>query len=481
MAIAQTTVPVASASIEPFRDLLEPSEWDAFVRTMREAAGAVQGHQIWNINSTATGGGVAEMLAWEIPYERSVGMDAQWLVITGGTAFFAFTKRLHSLLHGVPVDGSSIRDFERSEYEQTLGRDIEPMMELVRSGDVVILHDPQTAGLIPHFVGRGCHVVWRCHIGVDDPNDVAKGAWRFLLPYVTEADVCVFTRSTYVWDGIDKQRVQIMAPAIDAFAPKNEELSQQSVLGILYATGIISNIPTGGDGPSFRARDGSLRRVERRTELFPPALLPADAPLTVQVSRWDRLKDPIGVMDGFAQFVAPNLGGHLVLAGPGVSAVADDPEEAGVLREVEDRWNGLPPSAQERIHLARLPMADVDENAAVVNALQRHSAVVVQKSIREGFGLTVAEAMWKARPVVATRIGGIQDQIEDGKSGLLIDDPHELRAYGAAVSQLLEDHHRAEQLGDAAKARVRREFLAPRMLIQMADLVSRLVRSSKVA
>jgi trehalose synthase len=132
-----------------------------------------------------------------------------------------------------------------------------------------------------------------------------------------------------------------------------------------------------------------------------------------------------------------------------VSAVADDPEEAGVLREVEDFWNGLPGDAQERIHLARLPMADVDENAAIVNALQRHSAVVVQKSIREGFGLTVAEAMWKTRPV--------------------------------AVSQLRAERHRAEQLGVAAKARVRREFLAPRMLTQQANLVSRLVRSANVA
>lgn len=473
-----TTVPMGSASIEPFAQLLEPSEWDDFVQTMRETAALLSTRTLWNVNSTAHGGGVAEMLTWQIPYERGAGMEVQWLVIEGETPFFTFTKRLHALLHGVAAGGSQISEAERTEYERTLQRNAGAMMGLVRSGDVAILHDPQTAGLIPQLVRGGCRVIWRCHIGVDEPNDVAKGAWRFLLPHVTVAHACVFTRKAYVWEGIDAGKVEIMAPAIDAFAPKNEELSPQAVLAILQATGILSKARTGGGQPSFRARDGSHRRVERRTELFPRTVLPVDTPLTVQVSRWDRLKDPVGVVDGFAAFVAPNVDGHLVLAGPGASAVADDPEEAGVLREVQARWEQIPSNRRERIHLARLPMEDDDENAAIVNALQRRADVVVQKSLREGFGLTVAEAMWKARPVVATRVGGIQDQIENGKSGLLIDDPLDLRAFGAAVSQLLTDGQRAQQLGTAAKARVRRQFLAPRLLMQQARLVGRLVRSA---
>jgi trehalose synthase len=477
MTIDLDAVPLGSASIEPFQQLLEPSEWDAFVRTMADGAAALKHHIVWNINSTAHGGGVAEMLGWEIPYERGAGMDVRWLVIAGETAFFTFTKRLHALLHGVPADGSTVSDAERAEYEQTLARNSQALEGRIRSGDVAILHDPQTAGLIPHLVERGCRVIWRCHIGVDQPNDVAKGAWRFLLPSVTAAHICVFTRPAYVWEGIDRKRVEIMAPAIDAFAPKNEDLPSSAVQAILHTTGILTDGLRRDADPSFRAGDGSLRRVERRTELFPQSTMPSNAPLTVQVSRWDRLKDPVGVMDGFAQFVAPRVDGHLVLAGPGVSTVADDPEEAGVLREVQERWHQLPPPTRDRIHLARLPMADGDENAAIVNALQRHATVVVQKSIREGFGLTVAEAMWKARPVVATRVGGIQDQIEDGTSGLLIDDPHDLRAFGAAVRDVLEDGSRADRLGAAAKTRVRRQFLAPRLLMQQARLTSRLIRS----
>jgi trehalose synthase len=199
----------------------------------------------------------------------------------------------------------------------------------------------------------------------------------------------------------------------------------------------------------------------------------------VQVSRWDRLKDPRGVMDGFAEFVAPRVDSHLILAGPGVSAVADDPEEPAVLREVQDRWQSLPPAVRERIHLARLPMADQDENAAIVNALQRRARVVVQKSVREGFGLTVAEAMWKSRPVVASRVGGIQDQIEDKTNGVLIDDPHDLAAFGAAVVELLEHQADAQRLGAAARTRVRRELLAHRLLKQQAQLLGRLLRSER--
>ena len=184
-------------------------------------------------------------------------------------------------------------------------------------------------------------------------------------------------------------------------------------------------------------------------------------------------------MEGFAQFVAPKVDCHLILAGPGASTVADDPEEAGVLGEVEDRWHHLPPAARDRVHLARLPMDDPQENAIIVNALQRRAQVVVQKSLGEGFGLTVAEAMWKGRPVVASRVGGIQDQIQHGLSGLLIDDPRDLAAFGAAVVSLFSDTVAADRLGGEANLRVRRDFLAPRLLMQQAGLIGRLLQSTK--
>lgn len=472
------SIPLAASSIEPFRDVLAPAEWQAFQATMQEASSRLRGRTIWNINSTAQGGGVAEMLAWEIPYERGAGMDVRWLVIRGSTPFFAFTKRLHALLHGVGANGGVITDAERRVYEQTLADNAESLTGQVREGDVVILHDPQPAGLIPELVHRRCCVVWRCHIGVDQPNDVVRGAWRFLLPYVAAADAIVFSRRAYVWEGLENKRVTIIPPAIDPFTPKNEDLASDSVAAILIATGILGNgTPTGE--PTFSLQDGTPARVHRPTQLLPSEKAPGDARLVVQVSRWDRLKDPLGVSDGFARFVAPHGDAHLVLAGPGLSDVADDPEEAEVFRELEDRWHGLPPAVQRRIHLARLPTEDTEENAAIVNALQRRADLVVQKSIREGFGLTVAEAMWKGRPVVATRVGGIQDQIQDGKSGVLIDDPSDLAAFGGAVLRLLADPETAHRLGDAGRVRVRQEFLAPGLLRQQARLILSILQSGR--
>ncbi len=184
--------------------------------------------------------------------------------------------------------------------------------------------------------------------------------------------------------------------------------------------------------------------------------------MVLQVSRWDALKDPLGVIRGFADHV-PDA--HLVVAGPSVTAVADDPEGEQVLRSAQRLREELPEQARRRLHLACLPMDDPEENAIIVNALQRHARVVVQKSLAEGFGLTVAEAMWKARPVVASRIGGIQDQIVDGTSGVLLDDPADLPAYGAAVAGLLADADRAERIGDAARERVRSDFLSSRSLL----------------
>src|SRR2546421_9316249 len=175
-----TQVPLGSASIEPLHGLLENAAWDGFTRTMRDTAAQLKNRAIWNINSTAHGGGVAEMLAWEIPYERGVGMDSRWLVIEGDTGFFTFTKRLHALLHGVAADGSTITQAEQAGYAQTLARNAQALIGRVRSADVVILHDPQTAGLIPHLVRHGCRVVWRSHIGVDQPNQAARDAWQFL-------------------------------------------------------------------------------------------------------------------------------------------------------------------------------------------------------------------------------------------------------------------------------------------------------------
>jgi trehalose synthase len=187
------------------------------------------------------------------------------------------------------------------------------------------------------------------------------------------------------------------------------------------------------------------------------------------------LKDPIGVIRGFAEHVPLGLGAHLVYAGPSVEAVADDPEGRRVLEESIATRERLPAEQRARVHLATLPMDDPDENAIMVNALQRHATVIVQKSLAEGFGLTVAEAMWKARAVVASRIGGIQEQIVHGESGVLLDDPHDLRAYGNAVAGLLGDPVLAERIGRGARERVRDRFLSVRSLLDYLGLIQRVL------
>src|SRR5207237_9989532 len=197
--------------------------------------------------------------------------------------------------------------------------------------------------------------------------------------------------------------------------------------------------------------------------------------LVVQVSRWDRLKDPAGVLDGFARHVPQRTQAQLVLAGPDPVAVADDPDGAAVFAQVESAWRALPAATRSLVHLIGLPMEDADENAVIVNALQRRADVVVQKSLAEGFGLTVSEAMWKARPVVASRVGGIEDQVEHERSGILIDDPQDLKGFGSAIVGLLQDPKAAEALGTEARQLIIRKFLAPRHLMEQAELITSLV------
>jgi trehalose synthase len=203
--------------------------------------------------------------------------------------------------------------------------------------------------------------------------------------------------------------------------------------------------------------------------------LAPDVPLVVQVSRWDRLKDMAGVLRAFVEgHVGAETGGHLLLAGPDVAGVSDDPEGKEVLAECTALWESLPSDARSTASLVSLPMTDLEQNAAIVNALQRHAAVVAQKSLREGFGLTVSEAMWKETPVVGSAVGGIQDQVRDGVDGLLIDDPHDLPAFGAAVGSLLVEPVRARTMGKAAHERVRDNFLADRDLGQWMELLAHL-------
>jgi trehalose synthase len=281
----------------------------------------------------------------------------------------------------------------------------------------------------------------------------------------------VFSRAEFAWEGLDPARTWIVPPSIDVFSPKNQEMESETVRAILGTAGLAD-----GAGPglaTFVRQDGSSARVDRQVDLTEDEVLPWESPVVTQVSRWDRLKDPCGVLLAFAEHL-PESEAHLLLAGPSVEAVADDPEGADVLSEVRQLRERLPTAVRRRVHLACLPMEDAQENAAIVNAIQRRSTVVVQKSLAEGFGLTVAEAMWKSRPVVASRCGGIQDQIVDEESGLLLQDPLDLAAAGSAIGGLLADPARRAGMGSAARERVEAQFLGTRHLIQYLELLTNL-------
>jgi trehalose synthase len=478
--VAPQEVTVPPRSPEPFNALLPAPLAERFQRAVQEGQRILDGRVVWNINSTAKGGGVVELLRPLVAYARGVGVDARWVVIGGTPEFFAITKRIHNHLHGTPGDGLPLDERAREAYESVLAANLQQFPGLVREGDVVIVHDPQPAGMIPAMLDAGAAVIWRCHVGIDEPNDLAREAWAFLHEYVAGADVCVFSRETYAWENIARDRVVVIPPTIDVFSPKNVDLDAGTVRATLEISGVLTGVAAPGS-VTFERPDGTPGRVERRARIVEDAPLPPDAAIVLQVSRWDALKDPVGVIRGFAEHVPADLCAHLVYAAPDVESVADDPEGLRMLRESVAVRDALADEPRGRVHLVSLPMDDLDENAFMVNALQRHARVVVQKSLAEGFGLTVAEAMWKARPVVASRVGGIQDQIVDGDSGVLLDDPRDLAGFGAAVTGLLDDTARAERIGARARERVREQFLNARSLTDYAGVVRRVLNERSSA
>jgi trehalose synthase len=433
------------------------------------AAGAalrelVGGRRIVSVNSTARGGGVAEMLGTLLGYARGMGVEVDWVVISGDYEFFAITKRLHNWLYGSPGDGRDLGPAGQAHYDQITSDNVERLRRIVRSGDIVLVHDPQPAGLVAPLVDLGARVVWRCHIGFDGSNQWTERAWAFLRPYVEVAHAHVFSRAAFAPRWIDRARVRVIPPSIDPFAPKNRYQTPQEVLALLSAAGLVT---ADGIQPDERVRRPA--QVVREGPADDPK-----TPLVVQVSRWDRIKDMGGVLESFVQYVGvPDA--RLGLVGPAVSGVSDDPEGQQLWDETVAAWRSLPRNSRNRVYLATIPMDDPVENALVINALQRHATIVTQKSLAEGFGLTVAEAMWKSRPVVASAVGGIVDQIVDGETGLLVEDPHDLASFGNAIERLLRDPLEAERLGREARMRVERQFLGDRHLLDYCALIAELI------
>ena len=458
-------VSVAPTSPSHLADVLVAERAEAFLSLVDVARMALEGRVIWNVSSTAGGGGVAEMLQGFLRYVRGAGVDCRWVVLEGTPDFFAVTKRLHNRLHGDRGDGGPLGDSERDAYLAVTNANAVELAGLVGARDIVILHDPQAVGLAPRLRDVGVPVLWRSHIGTDSSTTETDEGWAFIRPWVEAADAAIFSRRSYAPAWIDPAKVTVIAPAIDPLSPKNRELRHRDVLATLGQAGIIAADAKGS---------GSVHAdVLREGDPVQP-----DVPVVLQISRWDRLKDMAGVFRGFIDArVAEDTGAHLFLVGPDVRGVTDDPEGQEIFDACAAEWRALPSAARQHASLITLPMDDLEQNAVVVNALQRHATVVVQKSLMEGFGLTVAEAMWKSRPVVASAVGGIQDQVRDGKDGVLLPDPHDLDAFAAAVRRLLTDQAEAAQLGTSAHERVRDNFLADRDLSQWMALIEQLQSS----
>jgi trehalose synthase len=471
--VSLRTVHVPPRHVARLADVVGTDRFERLLTAARDIRARLGRRTVWNVNSTATGGGVAEMLQVLVGYVRDLGIDIRWSVISGDAAFFALTKRLHNRLHGEP-DGLGLGEDEAAHYADVLAANAEALLMEVRPGDLVLLHDPQTAGLARALVRHGARVVWRCHIGADRENDATRSAWRFLRPHVEQADAFVFSRRQYPPAWLPTDRTWIVPPSIDPLSPKNQDLKADAVTAILGRIGCLDHRAEAGTA-TFSRRDGTMSEVARAASVVADRLPGVTDPVVLQVSRWDRLKDMAGVMSGFASHVgAPAC---LILAGPSVENVDDDPEGAAVYAECVSQWKALPRSVRARVLLATLPLNDVDENAVMVNALQRHSTVTTQKSLAEGFGLTVAEAMWKGRPVVGSRVGGIQDQIVDG-TGVLVPDPTDLTYFGTVLRDLIADPERAGRMGAAAQAHVRAQYVGDHHLLRYAELFGALLTRS---
>lgn len=394
------------------------------------------------------------MLHLLVGYANDAGIDARWVVLEADAGFFTVTKRLHNRLHGASGDSGELGRNEDQHYSSVLEANVAALDRRIEPGATVILHDPQTAGLANHLVRRGMRVVWRCHIGTDQPNEYTREAWRFLMPHLAACHAFVFSRAAFVPPEFPSTDVWIIEPSIDPLSAKNSPLTHDRIGDLLIRTGLLSG-----------ERSGSQSAVLGGAGPISPG-----GRLVVQVSRWDRLKDMLGVLQGFAEHVAGRSDASLALVGPSVEGVVDDPEGSQVLGDCLAAWEGLPEQTRDAVRLVALPMDDVTANALMVNAIQRHSTIVVQKSLQEGFGLTVTEAMWKSRPILASAVGGITDQVPPD-AGVLLEDPGDLDLFGRTLRSLLDRPEDLASMGRRAHRHVREHFLSDRHLIDYAHLL----------
>ena len=374
------------------------------IERIKKKAKSLQHLHVANVNSTYYGGGVAELLTSFTLLMNSVGIKTGWRVIQGAPDFFSITKKMHNALQGGEIN---LSDRKMDIYEEVIYENV--IRNHLDSHNLVIIHDPQPLPMINHYKKNGPWI-WRCHVDLSNPN---KELWNYLVPFIEKYDAVIFSIKDYK-KKLKTPQVFFM-PAIDPFSILNREMSEEEI-----------------------------------RERFDHYDIPTDLPLIVQVSRFDRWKDPEGVIQAF-KMARKEVDATLVLLG---NVATDDPEGAEVYESLLD-------CREERIIILS------HQDTALVNALQRKATVVLQKSIREGFGLTVAEAMWKGTPVIGGNVGGIRYQIEDGVNGFLVSSIEE--AAGRIV-QLVKDEKMRKQMGHKARETVRNHFLLTRYLEQYLDL-----------
>jgi trehalose synthase len=410
-------VPLLDKHLDDYADVVAPGT----LERIRALAEPLQGARVLHLNATAYGGGVAELLATHVALLRDMGIDAEWHVIHGSDEFFAVTKAIHNALQGADVEWTT--QMEHIYLERVLDN----ALQLEGEWDFVVIHDPQPAAIRDYVRARGVAPastkwIWRCHIDLTDAN---PQVFEFFRPFVEQYDASVWTMPQFVPDSLTMDRVVIAPPCIDPLSVKNLDLPGPFVSEIVKQYGVNPHNP-----------------------------------LIVQVSRFDPWKDPIGVIEAYRIVKEEFPDVQLVLAG---SMATDDPEGFHYWELADEARKGDP-----NIHL----LSNIQQVGNVqINAFQRLANVVMQKSLREGFGLTVSEGLWKGRPVVGGRCGGITLQIEEGVNGYLVDD---IETAAAHTADLLRDPDRASQMGEAGREIVRRKFLSTRELEDWLRLYSEL-------
>jgi len=385
---------------------------EAVIDHLRQLAAPLKGMRVVHVNSTREGGGVAEILNWLVPFKQELGLDVCWEVVTGAANFYQCTKSFHNGLQGNPV---GIPPVLLRAYEQTNADNAERLRSVLEEADFVFIHDPQPAPLLRLCPNRKGKWVWRCHIDLSRPY---RAVWKYLREFVAGYDASIWSLADFAQPL--PHPLYLIAPSIDPLSQKNRDLYP-----------------------------GEIEAVFDRYHLDP------DLPLITQVSRFDRFKDPLGVIQAY-RLVKEFTPVQLVLAGGGAT---DDPEGEEVLREVREAAGDDPD-----IHILLLP-SDAHRE---INALQRASTICLQKSIREGFGLTVTEALWKGKPVIGGDTGGIRLQVINHHTGFLVNTPE-----GAAlrIRYLLKNRDRLDAMGRKARALVLDNFLVTRHLREYLTLM----------